>query len=443
MFQQLRLKLTLINAFIILLLFILLIIGVYSFSQIEVTRRNYDLMEKLAADIKSGQTKDLPLQEESTGGFQLRPPDIPLGSQPDTPLISQLEPPPEPLPGSYVFFVKTSPSGAITFQSSDQPLKLDRLTTLTEKALQSVQPQGTILLEQSKYSYLKTPIANPPGTLVVFSRLSQENNFLRIVLIALIAVGLFCLVLSFGASYFMANQAMIPIYRAWQQQKEFLSDASHELRTPLAVILANLDAIRENSNETVSSQTMWLDNIQNVTVSTTKLVDSLLLLARSDSKQQTLEQQHFSLKSALAQTISYYEPAAAAKGISLKALIPAILIEGYGDEVRIKQVIGILLDNAIRHTSAGGKITGYLSQSDVNTVLTIVDTGEGIERQYLDKIFDRFFQVDESRNTGNSGLGLAIAKSIVEGHNGTISVASTPGSGTTFTIYFPWRKIIH
>lgn len=433
MFQKLRLKLTLINALIILALFLVLATGAYYFSQFDINRRTVFIARMMMTDIQSGRLTDLPMRNPVFPAPQehQHPPGPP----------SSLPPGPSgPPPGHAFFFVKTSPSGSITFQSSSQPLPASALIALAQSALQSDSPQGTLELEQSDYFYLKSPLNNESGTLILFHDLSPEQTILRIMLTALTVVGVLCALLSFGASFFMANRAMIPIKKAWQQQKDFLSDASHELRTPLAVIQANLDMIQTSPDETVASQSKWLDNIQQVSVSMAKLVDSLLFLARTDAQQPALNKQMFSFSSALLQTAAQFEPAVTDKALSLETLTTAAPTIGYGDEARIKQVIAILLDNAIRHTPAGGKITVYLSQSDTKTYLTIVDTGEGIEKKHLDKIFNRFYQIDESRNTGSAGLGLAIAKSIVEGHSGSITVDSTPGAGATFTVEFPWGK---
>ena len=234
----------------------------------------------------------------------------------------------------------------------------------------------------------------------------------------------------------MANRAMIPIQKAWQQQKDFLADASHELRTPLTVIRTNLDVVRGSPEDTVLSQSKWLDNIQEETVSMAKLVDSLLFLARVDSQQPLLHKRFFFFDKALAEAVIPFEPVAGAKGVLLKVASDAPV--GYdGDEARIKQLVGILLDNAIRHTPSGGAVSVSLLKIDAKIMLSVVDTGEGIKAAALEKIFDRFFQVDNSRSSGSSGLGLAIAKVIAESHGGKISVSSAPGEGATFIAEFP------
>ncbi len=416
--NKLHRRLTLVNVTIILLLFIILTVGAYFFFQHDMNRRTDAIASRLAADIKAGLITDLPLFK----GTRSRPPGFPPG----------------PPPGANFFFVKTSPTGIVTFQSTDQSFESHQLAVLVERVLMTGSIKGTIGFEQGTYAFYKSPLDNPPGTLIVFRDLEQDSAMLRLLLTALTVVGAICALLSFAASYFMARRAIGPIRTAWKQQSDFLSDASHELRTPLAVIQTNLDIVMDNGGETVASQDKWLTNIREETIHMAKLVDSLLFLARADSNQQPLDLQPFSLGTALLRAAAPFEPLAATKGIILQYAADGSF-NGYGDEARIKQVIGILLDNAIRHTPAGGEIKVALTQSGPKTLLTVADNGEGIASEYHEKIFDRFFQVDRSRNDSGAGLGLAIAKWIVESHGGTIAVQSAPGEGTTFTVGLPWK----
>lgn len=428
MLQRLRLKLTLINTSIILLLFLILIVGSYWFTERDMARHREFISQKIVEDIQAGIITDQP-----------RRPGFPPG--PAAPLAG---PPPdssrEPPPGPNFFFVKTSPAGVITFQSANQPLYADSPAALAENALGADGTHGIIAVGENKYSYRKAPLADQAGMLILFSDLEQETKMLRTLLTALSMVGIICALLSFGISFFMAHHAMLPIRRAWQQQKDFLADASHELRTPLAVIQTNLDIVKGNSNESVSSQNKWLDNIQEESCCMAKLVDSLLFLARSDAQQQLLDQQPFSLSTALRQAVSPFKATAKIKNLDLEVVADG-QIDMCGDEARMKQVIGILVDNAIRHTPANGKVSVSLSRRKSEVLLAVTDTGEGIHPEHLNKIFDRFYQIDQARAKGNAGLGLAIAKCIVEGHGGAISVASTPGAGTAFTVQLP-QKII-
>ncbi|MBP2661017.1 MAG: phoR 1, partial [Firmicutes bacterium] len=226
------------------------------------------------------------------------------------------------------------------------------------------------------------------------------------------------------------------IKKAWQQQHDFLSDASHELRTPLTIIQTNLDIIKDSLDETVASQSKWLDNIQEESTCMKNLVNSLLFLARADSKQQSPNKQLFPFDILLSEAAAPFEAIAQQKNLSLEVHANRNT-EVFGDKHQLKQVIAILLDNASRHTAPGGKIIVALSQTGNKLLLTITDSGEGMKPQHLERIFDRFYQVDESRNNGGSGLGLAIAKWIIESHGGSISVSSTPNVGTIFTILLP------
>lgn len=420
MFHRLHYKLTLINVSIILILFILLIAGAYWFAQTRINEFTTTLAQKLVADIQTGRINDLPLRN---------------GLRPFPPRGLSLPPPPGLPPGPNFFYVKTSPSGAIIFQSSLQPLTSEGVSALTAQVLQGTASQGTLIFEQTKYSFVKAPLTTQPGMLVLFHDLTHETNILRVVMTALLAVGLICSLLSFAASFFLANRAMKPIKKAWQQQSDFLSDASHELRTPLSVIQVNLDIVQGSPEDTVSSQSKWLDNIQEEAKCMISLVDSLLFLARADSQQQPLHKQPYYFPELLMRAVAPFEAVAAAKGLSLEIAATAGGND-YGDEQRIKQVVTILLDNAIRHTAAG-TVSVSLSQFATSTHLSVADSGEGIDQEHLAKIFNRFYQVDTSRHKGGSGLGLAIAKWIIESHDGTIAVTSTPGVGTTFVVQLP------
>ncbi|TWH47414.1 cell wall metabolism sensor histidine kinase WalK [Sporomusa sp. KB1] len=430
MFQKLRLKLTLINVAIMLALFFLLICGTYFFAKIDMTKHTNAGLQRITADIQAGIISDLP-QRPSGTGRDPRP--LPPGPPPISP--------PGPPPGPNFFFVKTSPEDAITFQSSNQPLDASRLTALTNQALQATANQDTLILEETSYIYLKAPLDNQYGTVIVFHDLTQETNMLQLVLTTLLAVGLVCAILSFGASFYMANRAMVPIKKAWRQQQDFLSDASHELRTPLTIIQTNLDIVQDSLDETVASQSKWLNNIQEESICMKNLVNSLLFLARADSTQQPLKKQLVFLDAALRQAIAPFEAVAQQHSLVLEVHASSAM-EVYGDEAQLKQVIAILLDNASRHTAPGGKISVALSQAGSKIILTVSDSGEGIAAEHLDKIFDRFYQVDKSRNKGGSGLGLSIAKWIIENHGGSITVTSIPGEGTIFTVQLPHKPSV-
>ncbi|MNI24950.1 Alkaline phosphatase synthesis sensor protein PhoR [compost metagenome] len=194
----------------------------------------------------------------------------------------------------------------------------------------------------------------------------------------------------------------------------------------------------ENSNESVESQRKWLDHIMIENIRLTNLVNDLLTLSRADSSEHTLSKNSMLLGTVLLEAIVPFESQAMSKGIDLLYdLEPEIYF--WGDSNRLKQLIVILIDNALQYTNRSGRIHVHLMKKDKKVELTVSDTGVGIAEEHLDKIFDRFYRGDKARvrNGGGSGLGLAIAKWIVEEHNGFIRVKSILGEGSVFSVHLP------
>ncbi len=269
-------------------------------------------------------------------------------------------------------------------------------------------------------------------SLFIFLRPEQELSPQRWV--ATILMGI-CMV--FIGSLILSKIAIAPIKKAWQAQLDFTADASHELRTPLAVIQTNLELVMDCKEESVESQMKWLQNIDAESRRMTKLIDDLLTLSRADTNRQELEWNEFLLGEAISEAIAAFEVTAKQKGICLQTKIDSE-VSYYGDKNRIKQMIIILLDNAIRYSGAS-KIMITVSQNNRNIQVKVSDTGCGIEKKYLEHLFDRFYRVAETRNKNpeGSGLGLSIAQWIVKEHGGKIRVESVEGEGTDFTVMLP------
>ena len=424
MFNKLRLKLTLINVTIIMALFAILITGTFLLMNYSVMQGSYYMLNQLSDAIVSGEITDLvPFDSDDSSN----PP-------PPPPLILGMIQPPEP----DLFFVKTKDS-VIAECSSGVTLNGATLQKVVRKITRLPQSQGKLSLESTELIYQKTML-NDTDMLIVFNDLAKQNSLLKSQLSIFWGVGLFCALLSFIASFLLANSAIKPIRLALENQKSFVSDASHELRTPLTIIQTNLDIVKgAGSMETVAENMRWLDNIQGETTRMAELINSLLFLARADAKQQLLNMSEFKLDELIAETLTSLNILAEKKAIRLlDSLATPICI--FADAAKIKQVITILLDNAIRHTNSGGTITTTLLRSYDHCIITIVDTGEGIAAHHLPKLFDRFYQVDESRHKGGSGLGLPLAKWIVEHHRGSITIDSQLAIGTTITIRLPLNK---
>lgn len=421
MFHKLRLRLMMVNLGVIFLLFFVLTIGTYLFVQERMTHGRDHMMRRVAEDLTSGFHTDLP--PAGRGRPSDGPP--PNGG------------PPDGGPGPMLFFAKVNARHEVIATSTFMPLSSEQLAWLVNQAATSQTQEVIPVANQSEYVFLKRPNLDDDSVLYVFADYRRDRELLQLLVTGLGITGLVCMLLSLLGSYFMANKAMAPIREAWQQQQDFLADASHELRTPLAVIQINLDVVRDNPTETVASQARWLDNIYEELQSTTRLVESLLFLSRADSQQQPLMKDAFSFDQALVATVEHFQPVAALKQIDL-SLQTKPGIAYYGDDMKLRQLVGILLDNAIRHTPTNGQVNVSLERYPHSIVLSVADTGEGIVAEELEQIFRRFYQADSSRAKGGAGLGLAIAKWIAESHEGMIQVVSEPGNGSTFTVRLPY-----
>ncbi|RKD30296.1 sensor histidine kinase [Lacrimispora algidixylanolytica] len=247
----------------------------------------------------------------------------------------------------------------------------------------------------------------------------------------------------FAGSWLLSKAAIRPIKAAWQKQLDFTADASHELRTPIAVIRTTLELLMDSPEETIGSQMKWLKNMEAENLRLAKLVDDLLTLSKADTNQQTLETKTFLLNDVITNALLLFEPIATRKNIVLEVCINDN-INFHGDKKRMEQLMVILMENALNYSDGPGTIKLSITQIKTKYKLMLTDTGVGIEKEHLDKIFDRFYRINQTRkrNPDGSGLGLSIAKWIVQEHGGTIEVASTPGIGTTFTIVLPVNKCL-
>jgi two-component system, OmpR family, phosphate regulon sensor histidine kinase PhoR len=223
-------------------------------------------------------------------------------------------------------------------------------------------------------------------------------------------------------------------------RKEFLSSVSHELRTPLSSIKLMLETVLEAPEQ--EARDLFVPQALAQVDRLTALVGQLLEQARAESGALKLDVSDVDLEEVARPIVASFEQQASNKGISLElAALRPVRVEA--DPNRLAQVFVNLIDNALRHTSGGGRIRVELDARDNDAVLRVRDTGEGIPYRDLPHIFERFYVVDRSRTrgTGGAGLGLAIVKGIVDAHGGAISAESMLGRGTAFTIRLPIMRI--
>ena len=424
MFRKLRLQFVVTNLAIISFLLVVITASAYFSMRNNLIQHANFFASQLATNFKADALPGTP--------------GPPAGHNPPYPFALPPKLPPKPPgrpqrePDKPIFFIRTTSGGTISFASEQQPFDRVQLRQLLNKVLKIRQANGMLRFGDITYYFSKTAASRPAGTLLVFQDMSPLGSVIQNSL----TIGLVCLVLALLGSLLMARWAIAPIQKAWQQQKDFIADASHELRTPVTIIQTTLDVVLDEPQASVAAQREWLNIIGDEARRVAHLVDGLLFLARSDSNQPMVDKQIFSLSQVAADGLEAFKPSAAAQGLELAAAVTGE-ITALGDAVRIRQVIDILLDNAIRHTPAGGRITLRLFLQEKKIWLKIKDTGEGIAPQHVAKIFDRFYQVDGSRSKGQAGLGLSIAKSIIESHGGTIAVTSALHAGTEFTIKLP------
>lgn len=284
------------------------------------------------------------------------------------------------------------------------------------------EPQGIIVIRENAYRY-KHIIINDSRILLLLSRDGELANLPPLITI-LVAVGLASIIVLLLACSALARIVIRPVQKAWDTQQQFLHDASHELKTPLAVIATNLEAVRSSPDETVASQDKWLGYATDEVEEMRRLVSDMFALAineRPDADQRSKPFVPFSLSETVTEAGLIIEANALEAGIELELDIEENLwTVGYRDG--IKRVIMILLDNALKNTFAGGKITLELYHSRNDLYVSCTNTGHGIPKEELQNIFKRFYRLDSSRarQSGGTGLGLAIAESAIVKHGGKI-----------------------
>ena len=240
-----------------------------------------------------------------------------------------------------------------------------------------------------------------------------------------------------GVGLWLAGRALKPIRESFEAQQRFVSDASHELRTPLAVMRANGELLQRHPNDTIGANMDQVEAITSEAEAMTKLVDDLLILARADEGAAALSKDPVALGAVMEELGRDMEALATERGLSLT--VDAEPLQVAGDRHRLRQLGTILLDNALKYTPPGGRVSVRCARSGKYAELSVTDTGPGIAITEQARIFDRFVRADSARTraAGGTGLGLAIAKWIAESHGGRISVESQPGAGAKFVVRLP------
>ena len=279
-------------------------------------------------------------------------------------------------------------------------------------------------------------ITNVTFYMDVNSEMQIRSRVVRIYVVSVIAILVLALVVSFWASRFVIKAIM----EAFEKQTNFVSDASHELRTPLAIIQSKLENVLSHSEATVMDVSDDLAVSLNEVIRLSKLTNNLLTLSRSDREKIDLDLQETDVYNLVLQTAEPFVEIGAMSGKSIDFDCEHIVANI--DKDKINQILVIFLDNALRYTDEGDKITVHLAKVKEELILSVKDTGIGISEETKAHMFDRFYREDKARNrdTGGRGLGLAIAKALVTICNGKISAEHNSPKGTIMSIVIPLNK---
>lgn len=408
MFNKLRIKLTLTNVAVVSFIFCIFVTGIFLITGKITEDQANQLMSLVASNAELNGSQEITEQnDQNENQFKY-------------------------------FYVLLNTSGEITTSTKGLDVKQSMIKDIISRAMNTKLSKGKLKWNEKHFNFEKTTLDNGRDTSIIFVDTTSEHDMLDKLWAALALASLAGLILSFFGSLFIANRSLVPIKESWKEQKDFVADASHELRTPLSIIETTLDLLSGRKDKTIQSQLKWFENIQTENKRMTKLVNDLLFLARTDSGQVILDMKAFPLHLALLEAYIPFEALVMQKKIHLKQF-EGSPVEFYGDEERIKQLAIILIDNAIKHTPSGGSVGMALRDLNSAVEISITDTGEGIDKEHLNKIFQRFYRVDKarSRKDGSTGLGLSIAEWIVKQHNGVIKVDSLKGSGTSFQVTLP------
>lgn len=334
----------------------------------------------------------------------------------------------EPVPravGSIDFFViMANKSGKYLSALNNNELEADTAQNYIDSILKKDESSGML----SSLQFYKLEKNN--GTLIVFTDKSAEIDMLNKLLRTTVTIGFISLLFLSAAAFFLSRKIIQPLKTAFNKQNQFISDASHELKTPLTVISANADVLSGEIGEN-----KWLTYIRSQTDRMNVLVNDLLNLTRLENNSSDFIRTDFDLSKAVINTALPFECRAFETNKKFEINVDDNIMVN-GSEKHIKQMTAVFIDNALKYSDSGGTVRISLKAIGDKKLLSVYNTGSGINDDEKEKIFERFYRSDESRNrsTGGYGLGLSIAKSIIDKHKFKIQVETSPGKSICFIV---------
>lgn len=352
-------------------------------------------------------------------------PDFPRGSRPDE--MRNIPITPETPYSTRYFVLRYDGDGRL------RNLDMRHIAAVTEEDVEAylsvAMDQGVGFGYFGSYKYYVVPDGSGEST-AIFLECRQELRSVRMFALTSALVVIVCIALVYVLVLILSKRAIDPVVRSVEKQKQFITDASHELKTPLTVITTSLKVL-----EMEVGKQKWIDKAQAQAEKMGALVGDLVTLSRLDEEKPRLQIADFPISEAVAETAESFRDFAAAQGHALALEIPSGLTYR-GDEYAVRQLVSILLDNAVKYADEGNGISLRLERTRRGVTLHVRSACTGMDPSELDRLFDRFYRVEKSRSkeTGGFGVGLSIARSIAEAHRGSIREECPDANTIQFTV---------
>ena len=331
---------------------------------------------------------------------------------------------------SRYFTVIYDTSGAVT------ETNVDRIYSVDEAGAQAYAEQALATGKTHGFNdvYRYTVDRRDGSTIVVFLDCNENLQNFRSVLLTTVLISLGGMLAVFLLMLLFSRRIVRPFIDNYEKQKRFITDAGHEIKTPITVIRADTEILEMDLGE----DNEWLKDIQAQADRLTSLTNDLVMLSRMEEAGNTMQMIEFPFSDVVTEAAGSFKALALTQEKEFTTDI-APMISFTGDEKAIRQLVSILLDNAVKYCPAGGKISLRAAWTPKALTLTAENTSAPVEAESLKHIFDRFYRLDSSRNssTGGYGIGLSIARAIVEAHKGTIKATTRDGQSVTITATFP------
>ena len=327
---------------------------------------------------------------------------------------------------SRYFIVTLDSDGNVTDTDTGKIAAVDTDTAeeYAEKVWEHTKTHGFL----SSYRYIKTE--EDGSTQIIFLDCTRSMNTFEAFLATSLVVAVAGMAAFLILVIVLSKKIVRPVSEAYEKQKRFITDAGHEIKTPLTVIDADTEVLEMEWGENE-----WLSDIRKQTVKLKDLTNSLIYLSKMEESRESVQKIDFPISDMVEETAGSFEALAVTQNKTFDLEVEPMLTY-CGEEKSIQRLVSILLDNALKYSPEGGKISVKFGKVGKNLQLSVYNTAEHVDQKNISHMFDRFYRFDESRNseTGGYGIGLSIARAIVESHKGKITAKSEDGKSMCMTV---------